>query len=180
MAGKLARPLNHSYIPNITQAWTQYQNPFYDQNWQYTVPYTIYTTGIAWRKDKVDENPYAMANPWAMPWNAKYKGKVAILDDYRESLALGMMKNGNFDPNTTEHGPAERGHQLASRAGPAGQPPHRQQRLHVHSHRSDLDPPRLVGGHGRRRRLHAQGNTGGRRRLLVPHQRAWDRWPTTP
>jgi spermidine/putrescine transport system substrate-binding protein len=101
VAGKLARPLNHSYIPNITQAWAQYQNPFYDQNWQYTVPYTIYTTGIAWRKDKVDENPYAMANPWAMPWNAKYKGKVAILDDYRESLALGMMKNGNFDPNTT-------------------------------------------------------------------------------
>ena len=84
----------------MTQAWAQYQNPFYDQNWQYTVPYTIYTTGIAWRKDKVHENPYAMANAWAMPWNAKYKGKVAILDDYRESLALGMMKNGNFDPNT--------------------------------------------------------------------------------
>jgi spermidine/putrescine transport system substrate-binding protein len=49
----------------------------------------------------VDENPYTMANGWAMPWNAKYKGKVAILDDYRESLALGMMKNGYFDPNTT-------------------------------------------------------------------------------
>ncbi len=102
VAGKLARPLNHSYIPNISQAWTQYQNPFYDQQWQYTVPYTIYTTGIAWRKDKVSENPYTMANPWAMPWNSKYKGKVAILDDYRESLALGMMKNGNFDPNTSD------------------------------------------------------------------------------
>ena len=102
VAGKLARPLNHSYIPNISQAWSQYQNPFYDQAWRYTVPYTIYTTGIAWRKDKVDEDPYTMANPWAMPWNAKYKGKVAILDDYRESLALGMMKNGNFDPNTPD------------------------------------------------------------------------------
>ena len=102
VAGKLAQPLNHSYIPNISQAWSQYLNPFYDQNWQYTVPYTIYTTGIAWRKDKVAENPYTMANPWAMPWNAKYKGKVAILDDYRESLALGMMKNGNFDPNTSD------------------------------------------------------------------------------
>ena len=34
--------------------------------WQYTVPYTIYTTGIAWRKDHVPENPYTMANPWAM------------------------------------------------------------------------------------------------------------------
>jgi spermidine/putrescine transport system substrate-binding protein len=101
VAGKLARPLNHSYIPNISQAWSQFQNPFYDEMWRYTVPYTIYTTGIAWRKDKVHENPYAMANPWSMPWNAKYKGKVAILDDYRESLTLGLMKNGIFDPNTT-------------------------------------------------------------------------------
>jgi spermidine/putrescine transport system substrate-binding protein len=99
--GKLIQPLNHSYIPNITQAWPDYSNPFYDGKWQYTVPYTIYTTGMAWRKDHVDENPYAMANPWAMPWQAKYKNRVAILDDARESISLGLMKNGIFDLNTT-------------------------------------------------------------------------------
>ena len=60
---KLIQPLNHSYIPNIQQAWPDFQNPYYDRGWQYTVPYTIYTTGIAWRKDKVHENPYAMAQP---------------------------------------------------------------------------------------------------------------------
>jgi len=98
---KLIRPLNHSYIPNITQAWSDFTNPFYDQHWRYTVPYTIYTTGIAWRKDHVPEDPYTMANPWAMPWQAKYKGKVAILDDYRESISLGLMKNGIFNLNTT-------------------------------------------------------------------------------
>jgi len=98
---KLIQPLNHSYIPNITQAWADFTNPFYDQRWQYTVPYTIYTTGIAWRKDHVPEDPYTMANPWAMPWQAKYKGKVAILDDYRESISLGLMKNGIFNLNTT-------------------------------------------------------------------------------
>jgi spermidine/putrescine transport system substrate-binding protein len=99
--GKLIQPLNHSYIPNISQVWPEFQNPFYDGKWQYTAPYTIYTAGIAWRKDHVSENPYAMANPWAMPWQAKYKGKVAILDDYRESISLGLMKNGIFDLNTT-------------------------------------------------------------------------------
>jgi len=98
---KLMRPLNHSYIPNIANAWPDYQNPFYDQGWQYSVPYTIYTTGMAWRKDHVPENPYTMANPWAMPWQSKYKGKVAILDDYREGLSLALMKNGIFDLNTT-------------------------------------------------------------------------------
>jgi spermidine/putrescine transport system substrate-binding protein len=99
---KTIQPLNHSYIPNITQTWTDFTNPFYDQHWRYTVPYTIYTTGIAWRKDHVPENPYTMANPWAMPWQGKYKGKVAILDDYREAISLGLMKNGNFNLNTTD------------------------------------------------------------------------------
>jgi spermidine/putrescine transport system substrate-binding protein len=101
--GQLVQPLNHSYIPNISQAWPDYSDPFYDRSWQYTVPYTIYTTGISWRKDLVDENPYAMKNPWAMPWQAKYRGRVAILDDYREGISLGLMKNGIFDLNTTDY-----------------------------------------------------------------------------
>jgi spermidine/putrescine transport system substrate-binding protein len=100
---KLVQPLNHSYIPNISQAWPDFTNPFYDQGWQYTVPYTIYTTGIAWRKDLVDENPYAMKNPWAMLWQPKYKGRVAILDDYREGISLGLMKNGLYNLNTTDY-----------------------------------------------------------------------------
>jgi spermidine/putrescine transport system substrate-binding protein len=100
---KLAQPLNHSYIPNITQAWSDFSNPFYDQGWQYTVPYTIYTTGISWRKDLVDENPYAMKNAWSMLWQPKYKGRIAILDDYREGISLGLMKNGIYDLNTTDY-----------------------------------------------------------------------------
>ena len=101
IAQKFIQPINHSYIPNITQAWPDYQNPFYDRKWQYTVPYTIYTTGISWRKDHVPENPYQMANPWSMLWQPKYKGKVAILDDYREGISLGLMKNGIYNLNTT-------------------------------------------------------------------------------
>jgi spermidine/putrescine transport system substrate-binding protein len=99
---KMIMPLNHSYLPNITQAWTDFTNPFYDQRWQYTAPYTIYTTGIAWRKDHVPEDPYTMPNAWAMPWQPKYKGRVAILDDYREAISLGLMKNGIYNLNTTD------------------------------------------------------------------------------
>jgi spermidine/putrescine transport system substrate-binding protein len=101
---KLVQPLNHAYLPNITQAWPDFSNPFYDRGWQYTVPYTIYTTGISWRKDLVSENPYTMKNPWSLLWNPKYKGKTAILDDYRESISLGLMKNGIYDLNTTDRG----------------------------------------------------------------------------
>src|SRR3984957_7366758 len=102
IASKLLQPLNHSYITNINQAWPDFKNPFYDQGWQYTVPYTIYTTGIAWRKDKVDLNPATLANPWKeMFFQPKYKGKIAMLDDYREGPSLGLMMNGIFDLNTT-------------------------------------------------------------------------------
>jgi spermidine/putrescine transport system substrate-binding protein len=101
---KLVQPLNHSYIPNIVQAWPDFASPFYDRHWQYTVPYTIYTTGISWRKDLVSENPYTMRNAWAMPWQSRYRGKVAILDDYREGISLGLMKNGIFNLNTTDSG----------------------------------------------------------------------------
>ncbi len=100
--GKLIQPLNHSYIPNISQAWPEFQNPFYDQRWQYTVPYTIYTTGIAWRKDLVPLNPYTLRNPWReMFFQPKYRGKIAILDDYREGISLGLMMNGIYNLNTT-------------------------------------------------------------------------------
>ena len=100
---KLVQPLTHSYIPNIAQTWPDFTNPFYDQGWRYTAPYTIYTTGISWRKDLAHENPYAMRNPWSqMLWQPKYKGKVAILDDYREGISLGLMKNGLFNLNTTD------------------------------------------------------------------------------
>ena len=53
VGAQLIRPLNHSYIPNLSQNWTEFTNPFYDQYWHYTVPYTIYTTGISWRKDHI-------------------------------------------------------------------------------------------------------------------------------
>jgi spermidine/putrescine transport system substrate-binding protein len=98
IAAKQIRPLNHSYIPNIANVWPDYLNPFYDHGWQYTTPYSIYTTGIAWRKDKVN-----LAPSWNMPWQGagRYRGKVAVLDDYRESLSLALLHAGNLNLNTT-------------------------------------------------------------------------------
>jgi len=94
---KMIRPLNHSYIPNMANAWPDYRNPFYDEGWRYTTPYSIYTTGMAWRKDKVN-----LAPSWNMPWQgAPYAGKVAVLDDYRETISLALLRAGNLDLNTT-------------------------------------------------------------------------------
>ena len=171
---KLIQPLNHSYIPNIEQCWPDYKNPFYDLGWQYTVPYTVYTTGISWRKDHVDGNPATWKNGYQFPWQKKYAGKVAILDDYREGLSLGLMYNGIYDLNTTSGVAAAALEGLPQRPGHAcGWRADRQQRLHERPERPDLDPPLVVGRHGRGGAVHAQGRAGRGRRLLVPVQ--WDR-----
>ena len=69
--GNLIRPLNHSYIDNIGDVWQEFQNPWYDQEWQYSVPYVIYTTGIGWRADLIPEDIGARPNPYDVFWDSK-------------------------------------------------------------------------------------------------------------
>ena len=57
VAGKLLQPLNHSYLPNLRNVWPQLRDPFYDLGSRYTVPYTVYTTGIGYRADEVETIP---------------------------------------------------------------------------------------------------------------------------
>jgi spermidine/putrescine transport system substrate-binding protein len=109
VAGKLLQPINHSYIPNLAKnVFKSFQNPFYDQGSQYTVPYNVYSTGIGWRTDKVSEDIGAMANPWSIFWDEsskKYSGYTGILADTREALGMAMMYRGFPDLNTED--PAE-------------------------------------------------------------------------
>jgi spermidine/putrescine transport system substrate-binding protein len=104
VAGKLIRPVNHSYIPNLkANVWPELQDPFYDTGSRYTVPYTTYGTGIAWRKDHVTEDIGGMDNPWDIFWRAQaYAGKVAVLDDSRESLTLALLHRKHLDVNTED------------------------------------------------------------------------------
>ncbi|HEX8927699.1 MAG TPA: spermidine/putrescine ABC transporter substrate-binding protein, partial [Actinomycetota bacterium] len=99
--GGHVRPLTQSYVPNIAQVWPVFQNPFYDQDWRYSVPYTVYTTGIGWRADKVNEDVAKMADPYEILWASRYRGKVGVLDEYRETIGMVLLKNGITDLNTT-------------------------------------------------------------------------------
>lgn len=103
VAGKLIQPLNHSYLPNLKNVWTSLQSPYYDQHSRYTVPYTVYTTGIGWRTDKVKKAPPDYDNPYDIFWDSKpYAGKVAILDDQREALGMALLRRHIYDINTED------------------------------------------------------------------------------
>jgi spermidine/putrescine transport system substrate-binding protein len=102
VVSKLLQPLQHDLLPNLAaNYWPEFQNPFYDHGWRYTVPYTIYTTGIAYRRDHVpDSKIQSLDNPYEILWDPEYKGRVTIYDDRRETLSMALMKNGIKDVNT--------------------------------------------------------------------------------
>ncbi len=104
VAGKVLQPLNLSYIPNLKQnVWPSLVSPWYDVGSRYTVPYTVYTTGIGWRTDKLPGfNPAKLANPWSALWleGPKIAGRVGLLDDQHDGLTMGLLRNGTTDANT--------------------------------------------------------------------------------
>jgi spermidine/putrescine transport system substrate-binding protein len=97
----LVRKLNKSYIPNLANIAAGLADPVYDKGRQYTVPYTIFATGIGYRADRVDAGQVEEQG-WSLVWNPEYKGAVSILDDDREALTLAMLRKGIKDGNITD------------------------------------------------------------------------------
>jgi spermidine/putrescine transport system substrate-binding protein len=104
VAGKLIKPLNLDYIPNLKKnVWPQLVDPFYDGGSHYTVPYTIYATGIAWRTDQVKQDIPGMSQPWDIFWQSQaYSGKVGLLSEDRETIAMALLRRGHMDINTED------------------------------------------------------------------------------
>ena len=101
VTAKLIRPLNHSYIPNIANVWPEFTDPWYDGKWHYTVPYTVYTTGIGWRADKVSLDVASMPNPYDVFWDTDLAKKIAVIDDWHTAMAMVALRGGITNINTT-------------------------------------------------------------------------------
>jgi spermidine/putrescine transport system substrate-binding protein len=111
-AERLLRPLTHELLPNLSNLWPYFRSdsgPFYDVGQRYSVPYTVYSTGIGWRRDLVRDAdaPEYLENPYDAYWNERYRGAVGIYDDYREAIAMALLRSGE-DPNTGDEGAIER------------------------------------------------------------------------
>ncbi len=100
---RLIQPLNFDLVPNLAgEVWPELHSPFYDVGPRYSVPYTVYTTGIGWRNDELgDFDPASLG--WSSIWKAqKFRGRVGVLDDSREGLGMALMYRDVSDLNT-EH-----------------------------------------------------------------------------
>ncbi len=99
--GGLLQPLNTSYLSNRSNVLAAFDDPWYDPGSRYTVPYTVYSSGLGYRADIIDP---AEVNErgWDMIWDERFKGVTSILDDYREGIALALLRQGITDINTTD------------------------------------------------------------------------------
>jgi spermidine/putrescine transport system substrate-binding protein len=98
----LLQPLQHELIPNMeANVWPVYSNPgpYYDQGWNYTVPYTIYTWGVAYRRDRVTDDEAAQQG-WEALWNSDYAGEISLYDSYGDTIAVAILRNGSLDVNS--------------------------------------------------------------------------------
>jgi len=100
--GKILQPLNLDYVPNLANVWPSLQDPFYDQGSRYTVPYTIYTTGIGYRADEIAEPPETFDNPYDVYFDERNRGKTFLLDDSREAIAHMLLRAGVNDVNSED------------------------------------------------------------------------------
>ncbi len=97
----LLRPLNHDYLTHAGNLWSSFRDPWYDRGARYTIPYTIYSTGIGWRTDLAQVDLSQYRTPYDVFWDTTYRGNVAILDDWHTAMAMVLMRNGVDDINTT-------------------------------------------------------------------------------
>ena len=104
VATKNLQPLNHSYIANFSNLWTSLQSPFYDKGCRYSIPYTVYTTGVGYRTDKIapEDQPDKLTDGTDLLYNPKYKGRTWVLDDDREALSMALLRLGITDVNTED------------------------------------------------------------------------------
>ena len=97
--GKL-RAIDHDQLQNAEQVFysgSYFNDPWYDEGSQVSVPFTVYKTGVGWRTDKVS----SMTNSWHDLWNDEARGHIFTLDDQDEALAMAALLLG-YDVNTAK------------------------------------------------------------------------------
>ena len=79
-------PLNTDNIPNRKFIMDTFSNPEYDENSEYSIPYTWGTVGIIYNKDKTDLTEDEI--DWDVLWNPDYSDQILMFDNPRDAFAI--------------------------------------------------------------------------------------------
>jgi spermidine/putrescine transport system substrate-binding protein len=90
--------LDKSAIPNIKNLIPQQRHPNFDPNRDYSLPWQSGFTGIGWN-EKLTDPVTSMGD---LLGNKKLKGKVGLLTEFGDTLALVMAYNGDDPSHITD------------------------------------------------------------------------------
>ena len=88
----IIQKLDMSKLQNVIKNFdNRYCDKMFAPVLTYTVPYAITYGGLFYNKTKVDAKE---VESWNVLLNPKYKGRVSLLDDIRETIGVGLFMNG--------------------------------------------------------------------------------------
>lgn len=93
----MLQKLDFENIPNYKYIIDQYKNLPYDENNEYSVPYTVGYVGLIYNTKVVTEKPTS----WSVLWDEKYAGNILMIDNSRDAFAVAQFLLGQ-DVNTTD------------------------------------------------------------------------------
>jgi spermidine/putrescine transport system substrate-binding protein len=93
-----AEKLDKSAIPNIKNLIPQQRHPNWDPNRDYSLPWQSGMTGIGWNEKLTDP----VETMGELLGNKKLKGKVGLLTEFADTLALIMAYNGDDPSKVTD------------------------------------------------------------------------------
>ena len=92
----LLRPLDHSALPHLVNVDPRFLDKPYDPGNRYSVPYFWGSCGIAYDRKRVGP-----VDSWGALWDLRYKGRILMLDDPRETIGAALKWKGKSF-NTTD------------------------------------------------------------------------------
>ncbi len=102
----LLTPLRHARLAGLDNLRAQFRRPVWDANLEWCTPYLWFGTGIAYNR-KVTPAPTG----WADLWDARWKGRLTMLDDPEDMLGACLKKLGlpfgSTDPGELERAERE-------------------------------------------------------------------------
>lgn len=113
IAQHLLRPLDRSALPHLVNVDPSFLGRGYDPGNQFSTPYFWGTTGIAYNRTKVA----APIDSWTALWDARYRGRILMLDDGREAF-MAALKSRGHSLNTTDRRLLEEARDLLIRQKP--------------------------------------------------------------
>ena len=102
----LLEPLDRSALPHLSNVDPVWLDREFDPGNRHTVPYFAGTCGIGYRRSRVGE-----VDSWRALWDPRWKGRILMLDDARETLGAALRILGR-SVNTSDEPTLRRATQL--------------------------------------------------------------------